>query len=67
MYKIKYISTGHVFDLPDSTAKELKEKFPEDYIILEKNGRKFKDKVKKKECVENNSIYNLVVERKKSD
>ncbi len=44
MYKIKYIPTGHEFLLPDETAKELKDKFPNDYKILEKNGKKFSDK-----------------------
>lgn len=44
MYKIKYLITGHVFLLPDETAQELKDKFPNDYKILEKNGKKFTDK-----------------------
>lgn len=44
MYKIKYLITGHVFLLPDETAQELKDKFPNDYKIIEKNGKKFKDK-----------------------
>ncbi len=44
MYKIKYLVTGHEFILPDETAQELKDKFPNDYKILEKNGKKFKDK-----------------------
>ena len=44
MYKIKYLVTGHEFLLPDETAKELKEKFPNDYKITEKNGKKFNDK-----------------------
>ena len=44
MYKIKYLITGHEFLLPDETAQELKDKFPSDYKILEKNGKKFKDK-----------------------
>lgn len=44
MYKIKYLITGHEFLLPDETAQELKDKFPNDYKILEKNGKKFKDK-----------------------
>ena len=44
MYKIKYLVTGHVFLLPDETAQELKDKFPNDYKILEKNGKKFADK-----------------------
>ena len=35
MYKIEFIPTGHTFELPDITAEELKEKFPEDYKILE--------------------------------
>ncbi len=44
MYKIKYLITGHEFLLPDETAKEMKEKFPNDYKILEKNGKIFNDK-----------------------
>ena len=48
MYKIKFIPTGHIFLLPEISAKELKEKYPEEYLILEKNGKKFKDKIHKK-------------------
>ena len=44
MYKIKYLITGHEFLLPDKDAQELKDKFPNDYKIIEKNGKKFKDK-----------------------
>jgi len=44
MYKIKYLVTGHEFLLPDETAQELKDKFPNDYKIIEKNGKKFNDK-----------------------
>lgn len=44
MYKIKYLITGHEFLLPDETAQELKDKFPNDYKILEKNGKKYTDK-----------------------
>ena len=44
MYKIKYLITGHEFLLPDETAQELKDKYPNDYKILEKNGKKFRDK-----------------------
>lgn len=65
MYKILYIPTGHVFELPDITAKELKEKFPCDYKILEKNGKKFRDCVKKVEKVDDGSIFSKVVEKKK--
>lgn len=61
MYKIRYLTTGHEFILPDETARELKEKFPNEYKILEKNGKKFKDTKKKKEEKEG-SIRNLVVE-----
>ena len=61
MYKIKYIVTGHEFVLPDETAKELKEKFPNDYKILEKNGKKYNDTKKKKEEKEG-SIKEMVVE-----
>lgn len=62
MYKIEFIPTGHTFELPDITAKELKEKFPQDYKILEKNGKKFRDKIKKSEPVDEKSIYSKVVE-----
>ena len=63
MYKIEFIPTGHIFELPNLTAEELKEKFPEDYKILEKNGKKFRDRVKKKVTINNGSIYDLVVEK----
>lgn len=63
MYKIKYITTGHVFELPDVVANELKEKFPEDYKILEKNGKKYRDRIVKKSITNNGSIYDLVVEK----
>ena len=63
MYKIEFIPTGHVFELPDLAAEDLKSKFPEDYKILEKNGKKYRDKVKKKINVDKNSIYDMVVER----
>jgi len=62
MYKIKYLITGHEFLLPDETAQELKDKFPNDYKILEKNGKVFKDKktvVKYKD----GSIRHLVLDK----
>lgn len=62
MYKIMYLPTGHVFTLPEDSAKELKEKFPEDYKIVEKNGKKFKDKIPQKKLINEKSIYSLVVE-----
>ena len=65
MYKIVFIPTGHTFELPDITAEELKEKFPEDYKILEKNGKKYRDRVSKKVKVNKGSIRDLVVERGK--
>lgn len=64
MYKIEFIPTGHTFELPDITAQELKEKSPEDYRILEKNGKKYRDKIKKKKLTKNGSIYDLVVEKR---
>ena len=63
MYKIEFIPTGHTFELPDVTAEELKEKYPEDYKILEKNGKKYRDRVKKKVPIDNGSIYDLVVDK----
>ncbi|MCQ2744539.1 MAG: hypothetical protein MJ230_07090 [bacterium] len=64
MYKIKYLQTGHIFLLPENAAVELKEKYPEDYKILEKNGKKFRDVIKKTKENEDNSIYHKVVEEK---
>lgn len=65
MYKIEFIPTGHTFELPDITAEELKSKFPEDYKILEKNGKKYRDRISKKPKVNNGSIRDLVVEGEK--
>jgi len=62
MYKIMYIPTGHVFLLPENTAKELKSKFPTEYKIIEKNGKKFNDKIPQKKSADQKSIYSLVVE-----
>lgn len=63
MYKIKYIPTGNIFTLPDSEAKELKEKFPDDYQILEKGGKKVKDKIQKKPLQKDDkSILELVLD-----
>ena len=62
MYKITFLTTGHVFELPDETAKELKEKFPDEYKIIEKNGKKFRDKMPAKKQTDNKSIYDKVVE-----
>lgn len=47
MFKITYLPTGHTFVLPAEEAKELREKYPNEYRIVEKNGKKFKDKAKK--------------------
>lgn len=63
MYKISYIPTGHVFELPDEAAKELKEKFPEDYKILEKNGKKFCDRIKKRQKTVDKSILAKVLDK----
>lgn len=63
MYKIEFVPTGHTFELPDITAEELKEKFPEDYKILEKNGKKYRDRLKKRVLVDNGSIYEKVIDK----
>ena len=55
--------TGHTFELPDITAQELKEKFPQDYKIIEKNGKKFRDSVKNRIIHDGGSIYDKVVEK----
>ena len=63
MYKIEFIPTGHSFLLPDETAKELKEKFPNDYKILEKNGKKFRDRAfPKKVTKDTKYIRDLVID-----
>lgn len=64
MFKIEYIPTGHVFELPDKAAQELKDKFPNDYKILEKNGKKYRDRVKKEPETNTKSIYNKVIDKK---
>ena len=63
MYKIKYLPTGNIFVLPKDNAMALKEKSPSDYQILEKNGRKFKDKIKLEIYENEKSIFSKVVER----
>ncbi len=64
MYKITYVSTGHIFELPDEAALELKDKFPNDYKIIEKNGKKFRDSSRKKiKQTDSKSIYSKVVEK----
>lgn len=63
MYKITYVPTGHIFELPDEAANELKDKFPDDYKIIEKNGKKVRERLSKKtKKVNSNSIYSKVVE-----
>ena len=68
MYKIKYLVTGHVFLLPENEAKALKEKYPEDYQIVEKNGKKVRDKArgklsKKEKEINLRDIREFVVEK----
>lgn len=63
MYKIQFLKTGHIFELPEITAQELKKNFPEDYKILEKNGKKYRDVIKPKLKKNNDSIYDLVVQK----
>lgn len=63
MYKIKYLPTGNIFVLPKDDAMALKEKSPSDYQIIEKNGRKVKDKIKPKIKEDENSIFSKVVEK----
>lgn len=66
MYKIMYLKTGNTFLLPENVAKELKEKAPEDYKILEKNGKKVRDRVApRKVRVNPDSIRELVVDDEK--
>lgn len=63
MYKIKFIPTGNVFVLPEEEAKNLKEKSPDEYLILEKNGKKFKDKTSNKNIEDTKSILSKVLDK----
>lgn len=64
MYKIKFLPTGHIFVLPESVVKELKERYPQEYQLLEKNGRKCKDKFNvTSERSDKNSIRVKVIEK----
>lgn len=63
MYKIKFLPTGHIFILPEAEAKNLKEKSPEEYLILEKNGKKFKDKINKQKAEDTKSILSKVLDK----
>lgn len=63
MYKIKYLPTGHIFIIPETDAKILKEKSPNEYIILEKNGKKFNDRIKKKTETDNKLILSKVLDK----
>ncbi len=65
MFKIKYLPTGNTFNLPDKIALELKDNDPDSYQIVEKNGRKFKDKCKLKRNVgDEKSILSKVLDNK---
>ena len=64
MYKIKYLVTGHVFLLPEKDALELKERFPADYQVLEKDGKKVRDKVREPEkTIDMRNIKELVIDK----
>lgn len=63
MFKIKYIPTGHIFIIPEKDAKLLKEKSPDEYLILEKNGKKFRDKTNLKPREDTKSILSKVLDK----
>ena len=63
MFKIKYIPTGNIFVLPKKDAELLKEKSPQDYLILEKNGKKFKDKIPQKIESDSKSILSQIIDK----
>ena len=63
MFKIKYIPTGNIFVLPKKDAELLKEKSPQDYIILEKNGKKFRDKIPQKIESNSQSILSQIIDK----
>ena len=62
MIKIKYLPTGNVFVLPENTAKELKLKAPNEYKIIEKNGRTVKDNPAPAKQSTDKSILALVLD-----
>ena len=62
MYKIKFLKTGHIFVLPENEAKNLKKQSPDEYLILEKNGKKFKDKIQKTELNNDKSMLSKVLD-----
>lgn len=63
MYKIKFMPTGHIFLLPDIVAKESKSKNPDEYQILEKNGKKYRDSLKKKVENPKDSILDKIIDK----
>ena len=63
MYKIKFMPTGHIFLLPEIVAKELKSKNPDEYQILEKNGKKYRDSLKKKVENPKDSILDKIIDK----
>lgn len=65
MYKIKFLTTGHVFLLPEKEAKDLKERFPDEYKILEKDGKKYYDRrMKKKKEIDLSDIREFVIDER---
>ena len=64
MIKIKYLPTGNIFLLPNSEAEELKAKSPDEYKIIEKDGKKFNDKTKPVSKKTDKSILELVLDEK---
>ena len=62
MIKIKYLPTGNIFVLPEKEAEELKKKAPDEYKIIEKNGRKVKDNPKPSKPQTDKSILALVLD-----
>lgn len=62
MYKIMYLETKNIFELPDEIAEDLKQKYPSDYKILSKNGKRFSDKILTKNSENKKSIYSKVID-----
>ena len=63
MFKIKYIPTGNIFVLPKKDAELLKEKCPQDYLILEKKKKKFRDKIPQKIESDSKSILSQIIDK----
>ena len=57
------MNSNKIFVLPKKDAELLKEKCPQDYLILEKNGKKFRDKFPQKIESDSQSILSQIIDK----